>query len=380
MKNLHMQNILVPIDFSEMSIRSIPTAKHLARRFGSVVHLVSLHEFYYPAGFFAPAAPVQLAPVTYLEATRGVAGQRLRALAREHGLTGTCQAEIGGPVFDEICRIARQIPADLMVTATHGHTGLKHVLLGSTAERLVQHSPCPVWVDREKQSKTARPAEAGSSGIDTILVPVDFSDCSLAGLEYAIQFADRVAAKIVLLHVVDFGPVLTADGYAMYDLTKYRDMARADAKRQMTQFVRAAKFGGVKFKAEIVVASSVTGICEIAEREKADLIITATHGRTGFKHVLIGSTAEVVVRHAPCPVLVVPSHPEVRMAHLMDQPATAEAAEKRPGPRSGRAPFGSEAGKRSFRKVAGQLFPERRQTNKFRESHIASVRSGAPPT
>ena len=211
-------------------------------------------------------------------------------------------------------------------------------------------------------------------------MPVDFSDCSLAGLEYAIQFADRVAAKIVLLHVVDFGPVLTADGYAMYDLTKYRDMARADAKRQMTQFVRAAKFGGVKFKAEIVVASSVTGICEIAEREKADLIITATHGRTGFKHVLIGSTAEVVVRHAPCPVLVVPSHPEVRMAHLMDQPATAEAAEKRPGPRSGRAPFGSEAGKRSFRKVAGQLFPERRQTNKFRESHIASVRSGAPPT
>lgn len=379
MKNIHIQNILVPIDFSEMSIRSVSTAKHLARRFGSVVHLVHLHEFYYPAGFLAPAAPVSLAPVKYLEAALGVAEQRLRALAREHGLTGTCQAEIGGPVFDVICGIARQIPADLVVTATHGHTGLKHVLLGSTAERLVQHSPCPVWVDRQRKPKTTKRAEAGFCGIDTILVPIDFSRCSSAGLEYAIQFADRVAAKIVLLHVVDFGPSLTADGYAMYDLTKYQDMARADAERQMSQFVQATKFGGVKFKAEIVVAPSVTGICEMAKREKADLIITATHGRTGLKHVLIGSTAEVVVRHAPCPVLVVPSHPEVRMAHLTGRSATAKVAGKRTGPGSARAIFSGAAGKRSLRKVAGQPFPERRRTNKFCESHISLVRSGAPP-
>jgi nucleotide-binding universal stress UspA family protein len=57
-------------------------------------------------------------------------------------------------------------------------------------------------------------------------------------------------------------------------------------------------------------------ICTFAEEKDVDLIITSTHGLTGFKHVLIGSIAEQVVRHAPCSVLVVPSHPKIRIANL----------------------------------------------------------------
>jgi universal stress protein A len=58
----------------------------------------------------------------------------------------------------------------------------------------------------------------------------------------------------------------------------------------------------------------------IAQDHDVDLIITSTHGWTGFKHVLIGSTAEHVVRHAPCSVLVVPSHPDVRAARIVRKP------------------------------------------------------------
>lgn len=380
MKKLNIQNILVPIDFSETSIRSIPTAQHLARRFGATVHLFNFQEVYYPAGFVNPSAPVPILPVTYVEDAQKAATAQLNAIAKKHGLTGSCHVEVGGPAFDEICRVARHLPADLIVASTHGHTGLKHVFLGSTAERLVQHSPCPVFVARETEAKGQGRGKAKPTAetINTILAPVDFSDCSLAGLNYAIQFADRFAAKVVVLHVVDFGPTLTADGYAMYDLTKYREMACADAEWQMRRFMRAAKFGGVKSKSIIVAAPSVTGICEVARRENADLIVTATHGRTGFKHVLIGSTAEVVVRHAPCPVLVVPSHPEIREGHLTSRKAAVRKDGQRSGPRPLRKAPPGVALTRAARKLTKQPFPERRQTNKFRESHRSSARLLAP--
>jgi len=220
---------------------------------------------------------------------------------------------IGAPVFDEICAIARAIPADLIVMPTHGRTGLKHVFLGSIAERVVQHSPCPVFIVRK--SKRLRKT-ATTLSINTILVPVDFSDCSLEALKYAIAFANRVAARLIVFRGLDLGYADTTDGFAMYDLSALQDAAREAAEGQMREFLRAAKFGGVKFETAITVGPPVWEICTFAERRHVDVIITATHGRTGFKHALIGSTAEKVVRHAPCSVLVVPSHPQDRAKHL----------------------------------------------------------------
>jgi nucleotide-binding universal stress UspA family protein len=184
-KSLRIQNILVPIDFSESSIRAIETAKGLARRFGAV-HLVNIHESYYPGTFLEANAPFAGAPLTYLENTREAAERRLIDLAGKHRITGTCEVEVGGPAFDGICRIARKINADLIVTSTHGRSGLQRVLLGSTAERVVQHSPCPVLVMQER--KMAQPDgkifQAGLGRVGTIVVPVDFSHASLNGLKW----------------------------------------------------------------------------------------------------------------------------------------------------------------------------------------------------
>ena len=271
-KRLTIRQILVPIDFSEMSIGAIQPAKNLAQRFQANVHLANICEQFYPAGFYAAPAPAPLSAFTYLETVRRTAAQRLKTLAKERHLSGDCYAQSGAPVFDEICRIAQEIPADLIVTSTHGRTGLKHVVLGSTAERLVQHSPCPVLVARETKTK----AKSAKPGIDRILVPVDFSDCSLAGLNYAVQVADKFAATIVILHVVSLGALLTADGYGMYDLSLYEKRAVANAERQMRQFVRRVKFGGTKFETIVESGASVAGICEVARRKHVDLIITAT--------------------------------------------------------------------------------------------------------
>jgi len=126
-------------------------------------------------------------------------------------------------------------------------------------------------------------------------------------------------------------------------------------------------FGGVKSEPVLTEGSPVLDICQFAKDHDVDLIITSTHGLTGLKHVLIGSVAEHVVRHAPCCVLVVPSHPHVRAANLTTRDC-AQARIPARQPRSRKSPRAKAPGKRD-RKLATHAFPERRKTNKFRESH-----------
>ena len=315
MKTLNIQNIIVPIDFSKMSVQAIQIAKQLARRFGASIHLAHVRQFNYAADLMAPVPPmVPFAFTPYEHDAARSALKELEEVASECGvLSASCDVLSGAPPFDEICRLGQTIPADLIVMPTHGRTGLKHVFLGSTAERIVQHSSCPVLVTRGN----ALHANNGSRfRIKTILVPVDFSKCSREGLRYAIAFANEFGAKIILVHATYLGYIYSAEGTALYDIPGLQKAARKTAERKMRELVRSVNFGAVKFETAFTDGSPVIDICAFAKDHDVDLIITSTHGFTGFTHVLIGSIAEQVVRHAPCSVLVVPSHPQVRAANL----------------------------------------------------------------
>jgi nucleotide-binding universal stress UspA family protein len=315
MKTLNIQNIIVPIDFSKMSVQAIQIAKQLARRFGASIHLAHVRHLNYATDFVAPAPPiVPFSFTTYEQVGEQTALKDLKKVAGECGVSSaTCDVLSGAPPFDEICRLAQTVPADLVVMPTHGRTGLKHVFLGSTAERIVRHSSCPVLVTRG----SALQANNGSRfRIKTILVPVDFSNCSREGLRYAIAFANEFGAKIILVHATYLGYVYSTEGTALYDIPGLQKAARKTAERKMRELVRSVNFGAVKFEAAFTDGSPVIDICAFAKNHDVDLIITSTHGFTGFTHVLIGSIAERVVRHAPCSVLVVPSHPHVRAANL----------------------------------------------------------------
>ena len=311
MKTLNIQNIIVPIDFSKMSVQAIQIARQLARRFGASIHLAHVRQSNYTADFVAPAF------MTYEQAGEQTALKELKKVGSECGVSSaSCHVLGGAPPFDEICRLAQTVPADLVVMPTHGRTGLKHVFLGSTAERIVQHSSCPVLVMRGKAAKSRN----GSQGrIKTILVPVDFSNCSREGLRYAIAFANEFGAKIILVHATYLGYIYSAEGTALYDIPGLQKAARKIGERKMRDLVRSLDFGAVKFETAFTDGSPVIDICTFAKDHDVDLIITSTHGFTGFTHVLIGSIAEQVVRHAPCSVLVVPSHPHVRAANLGNQ-------------------------------------------------------------
>jgi nucleotide-binding universal stress UspA family protein len=366
MKKPNIKTIVVPIDFSKLSKPAIETAKDLARRFDATIHLAHVHEFYYPPGFIAP---LPLSIIAYRDDAATRRTGRLRMLAKKNGLAvENCHFLDGAPTFNEICNLARQISADLIVMPTRGYTGLAHLFSGSTAERIVQHSPCPVLVTRPKKMAGRISSDGKVGNINTILVPVDFSEFSFQALKYAIEFAERVVAKLVIFHAAHFGHAFTADGYGMYDLSTLIEAARKDIERQMEKFVRLAKFRRVKFETAVQVGPPVSEICAFAEQRDVDLIIMATHGRTGFKHLLIGSVAEQVVRYARRPVLVVPSHPEVRATRLS---GGTRRAQKSTGKRakSQASLISTKRLTKRNRKLVAHAFPERRKTNKFRESH-----------
>lgn len=157
--------------------------------------------------------------------------------------------------------------------------------------------------------------------IHRILVPVDFSDCSLAGLKYAVRFAKETAARIIVLHVADLGPVMMTTGGGDYDSPTYVQAARRRSGDQMRAFLKRVDFDGVPVDTSAIAGYCPDAIYEAAVKKAADLIIISTHGRTGLRRALIGSIAEGTVRHAACPVLVVPSFSRERKRDGKQGPA-----------------------------------------------------------
>jgi nucleotide-binding universal stress UspA family protein len=141
--------------------------------------------------------------------------------------------------------------------------------------------------------------------IKNILVPYDFSEHAEQALAWALGFAEHWGAKVVLVNVVpSFTPIAYPDGMVVADLPGIEAEAVAQAEQRLRNLVIAKGSTAVKVEGKVVVGDPFSGICQEAERDHVDLIVMGSHGRTGLAHVLLGSVAERVVRHAPCPVLV----------------------------------------------------------------------------
>jgi universal stress protein A len=139
--------------------------------------------------------------------------------------------------------------------------------------------------------------------IRDILVPLDFSEPSLKALKYAMAFAEQFGAKLTLLHVVE--PIVVPD-LAYMPLAIDHDRIAAGAKAKLEQLCKRNRLEPRLIRKKLVrTGTPFRAITDAARGLKVDLIIVATHGYTGLAHALLGSTAERVVRHAPCPVLTV---------------------------------------------------------------------------
>ena len=208
---------------------------------------------------------------------------------------------VKGRAFEEICRLGRDTGIDLIVLATRGNTGLKHLALGSTAERVVRYSSCPVLVMHG--AKRA----GGVPGFRKILAPVDFSECSMQGLAHAKAFAKHFKSKIALLNSVHFPYYVASDEHGRFDLPQLTQHAEIFARDQMRDLFEKTDWNGLEVETSLQTGHPGQQICEHARDSDVNLIVISTHGSTGLTHLLLGSVAEYVVRHAHCPVLVVPA-------------------------------------------------------------------------
>jgi nucleotide-binding universal stress UspA family protein len=303
---LQIKTILVPLDFSRASMQVLKYTIPLAEKFKAAIHLVHVQ----PAD---ELTAISRAGHWMLNCADAIAlmQDRLAEVQRKHDVRfwpDNCHVVSGRP-FEEICKLAREIEADLIVLPTRGHSGLKHIVLGSTAERVVRYAPCPVLVPRGKKYKGAilNGASAGKFSLRKILVPVDFSECSLAGVNYAARLAKRFGAKVCLFHAIyPHHDLIMADrmsGRILSVIEQVQIIARA----QMSELKQLKSLRGLACETEIQVGYPVDQICAHTGWPEIDLVVTATHGRTGFKHALLGSVAEHVVRYAECPVIIVPS-------------------------------------------------------------------------
>ena len=141
--------------------------------------------------------------------------------------------------------------------------------------------------------------------VQTILVPCDFSEYAELAYSWAIGLAEKWGAKVILVHAAQ---LFTSLGYPesvyLLDLKKMEDEVLADAEKRLSDFIAKKGASAVVVQTLAVAGDPFWEICQTAEKEHADLIVMGSHGRTGLAHVLLGSVAERVVRHAPCPVLV----------------------------------------------------------------------------
>lgn len=143
--------------------------------------------------------------------------------------------------------------------------------------------------------------------IRSILLPTDFSECGNYALTYAASFARTFGASIICVHVIE--PMVPTVGYSgMTEPLPLADISAQledSAERELPKLAEGEECAGLEIEEVIVHGEAASEIVRVAKDRQVDLIVLSSHGRTGLGRILFGSTAEAVVRHAPCPVLVV---------------------------------------------------------------------------
>jgi nucleotide-binding universal stress UspA family protein len=287
--------VVVATDFSETAEAALDWGVELAKSHRGRVILVHALHLQGPITDFMPSPP------DLEEHMQGAAIERLnRSAARmaDHGVPIETRLELGIP-SQAIVRAAEEIQPSVIVLGTTGQSAISHLLLGSTAQRVVQHAPCPVLTVHPGDAAAHRP-------IQTILVPTDFSRNALHAARQAQKVLRPIerGAKLILLHAYHLPIEYTAYGAIPTGLNFHQDVA-ALAEEKLLKIAEELGRDGLEVETSACQGYPPEAIVAFAEEHHVDLIAIGTHGRTGLSHLLLGSNAERVVQHAPCPVLTV---------------------------------------------------------------------------
>jgi nucleotide-binding universal stress UspA family protein len=267
-----VEKLLVCTDGSVESRAALAEALSLARRCGSRVYLLQVVAI---IPEFEATAPDLMVQVT--QEARALL-EEVRDEAAQMGVTLEVRVVRHVSVFSAILQEAEEIRPDMIVMGRHGRTGIERLLLGSVAARVIGHSPFDVLI-----------VPAGAMiGFGRILAASDGSPFSQAAFAAALALARRHESKLFAVAVAQ------EEG----EISRSQEIIK--------QLLAEARQAGVPVQGSVPQGQPADdGIIQAAIKNEVDLIVLGSHGRTGLKRLLLGSVAERVVGHSPCPVLVV---------------------------------------------------------------------------
>jgi len=298
---MNITRILCPTDFSEESDHAIDLAVVLAGAYRAriaAVHVAATAvvplEIGTPSGVSLDDAEI--------DALVAKTTARFAAASRA-GLDLEVFVDRGGPA-DRILHRAAALPADLVVMGTHGSRGFERLMLGSVTERVLRQARCPVLTVPPHAHATSRVP------FRRILCAIDFSEPSVAALEYGVSLAVGADATMTLLHVLEwpwheppppnFAELPAPQGAAFAEYRRYREKMAASELDALVPM--AAGLSG-RPVTRLRHGKPYAQILDVAAEEGADLIVIGVHGRNPIDLMLLGSTANQIVRRATCPVL-----------------------------------------------------------------------------
>ena len=286
-KSVAVSRILFATDFSPCSDLALSYAVASAAQFG--VSLELLHVL--PPNL--PATSTDIMPRVPFDQRE--AERQFRLLENSGKLRRVDHSILicRGSVWQGLDEVIRSHDTDLIVIGTHGHGGMKKLLLGSRAEEVVRLAPCPVLTIGPHVPRAGADLE-----FKRIVYATDFLTGSLRAVPYVVCFAEKSQAVVTLLHAIEDNDALvpsTPERRPKWAFEKMQNLIPADAKLRLSSHI-LAKFG-----------PPAETILKVAEEEKADLIVM---GVRPARAVLVSThiprtVAHEVVRQAQCPVLTV---------------------------------------------------------------------------
>lgn len=295
------QKILVPLDGSELAERALEPAFALAKAAGGELLMLSIP--YLKHLFLAETAGYGLLwPEQSLAYTRDELAAYLQTLAERHAQPGLNlhSRVVEGDEASVIVDTAVSEKIDLIVMSTHGRSGLSHWYLGSVTEKVLQSAPCPVLVMRDAVRSFGH-----------TLITLDGSHLSEQALTPALAVADCFDTAVTLLRVEqpeDLDPnfIYELDAYESGLGSQAREAINFRTENYLSQIAeRHQPRCQQKIQLLVMSGSAAKEILTAIEAGSVDLVVMATHGRTGLRRWVYGSVTEKVMRQANCAVLIV---------------------------------------------------------------------------
>jgi len=299
---ISVKNVLFATDFSPTSESALPYATAISRRFGSMLHVA--HVLSDSSVLLMTGGVDYVSVGTLYEDAHSDAQERIqRITTRLEGIPHRTYVR-HGQVWTNLSSIVKENAIDLIVVGSHGRTGLEKLLLGSVAEDIMRHLPCPVLTVGPKVAGRAKLQEFQTKGrelapveleLRQIVFATNFTTGAMIVAPVAVGLAEQFRAQLTLMHVIE--------QYANWDT---RPGPIEDGVQKLQALV--PKDASLAYPPEIMMEFGTASECilDTAAERDADLIVLGARPAEGATH-LPWSTVHRVVAHAACPVLTVPA-------------------------------------------------------------------------